>query len=324
MKKLNKILLILILCIAVCGCERCEEEEIGPSVQTLKVENVTMSSALVSGVVEDPGSDVITEKGICWSSDESEPDIFANKAKVNAWEEGEFTVKLKDLDPETTYYVRAYAINQFGIGYGEVLHFNYEWETIQDIDGNVYRIVTIGDQTWTMDNWKSTHYRDGSPISINEDDENWKTGGPALPMMCWYDNNREENDSLYGALYNYYAVANPLIAPEGWRVPSIEDYDQLQAFLGGYYVGGGKAKTTGPEWEAPNAGATNESHFSAMPGGGRSSGGFWDKGHNAYFMTTTLAGPGVMACIFYTEVPVFDTYMGTDFNTGFSLRLIKE
>jgi uncharacterized protein (TIGR02145 family) len=96
--------------------------------------------------------------------------------------------------------------------------------TVTDIDGNVYPAVKIGNQVWTMENLKTIHYNDGTPIPKMTD----STEG-----MCWYDNDMQTY-KRNGAFYSFGIVfpLNPKkIAPSGWRVPSSKDWDTLQNYL---------------------------------------------------------------------------------------------
>ncbi len=141
-----------------------------------------------------------------------------------------------------------------------------KWTTLTDVDGNVYTTVTIGTQIWMVENLKTTKFNDGSSIS-HEPDSAWFT--TSTPAYCWYDNDTVYKDT-YGALYNWHAVNTGKLAPAGWRVPTQEDMNTLATYLGGYQVAGGKLKEAGlTYWNSPNTGATNESGFSALPGGTR-------------------------------------------------------
>lgn len=102
------------------------------------------------------------------------------------------------------------------------------------------------------------------------------------------------NGRTYGKLYNWYAVADRRgLCPEGWRVPSVRDWAILEDYLGGRNIAGGKLKATGTQyWRSPNTGATNESGFSALPGGGRSFfngtfGTFFNLGSNGYWWSSS-------------------------------------
>jgi uncharacterized protein (TIGR02145 family) len=158
-----------------------------------------------------------------------------------------------------------------------------EWKgstTVIDIDGNVYHTVTIGNQTWMVENLRATHLNDGTAIPNASDTAAWFA--LLSPGYCWY-NNDTANGNTYGALYNWYAVHTGKLAPPGWHVPSDAEWTQLSTFLGGEAGAGGKMKEAGlAHWLTPNTGATNESGFMALPGGFRyPTGQFAQVGQNA-------------------------------------------
>lgn len=144
-------------------------------------------------------------------------------------------------------------------------------EYIQDIENNYYRIVSIGTQVWMVENLMVTRYNDGTPVPLVTSDSEWNN--TTSPAYTWYDNKSSE----YGALYNYYTVAdtNTLnICPIGWHVPSDAEWTILTDFLGGLGNAGGHMKEAGlSHWNAPNTGANNQSGFTGLPGGYRDSSG---------------------------------------------------
>ena len=154
--------------------------------------------------------------------------------------------------------------------------YEYETGTVTDIDGNTYQTVKIGDQWWMAENLRVTHYRNGEAIPKVTDDSEWyySTTG----AYCNYDND-DNNAVTYGSLYDWFAVNdNRNIAPEGWHVPSDEEWKELEMYLGmsqseaDAFVSrgtneGGKLKSTSG-WN-DNGNGTNESGFSAVPGGYR-------------------------------------------------------
>lgn len=146
---------------------------------------------------------------------------------------------------------------------------------LKDYDGNIYRTIQIGNQVWMAENFRGEHYIDGQ----------------SLPN-CFYDND-STNLTIYGRLYKWEGVVSSAgntkkILPDGWRIPSLSDWQQLIAFLGGDSLAGGKMKSTGTQyWLAPNEGASNESDFSAVPAGFfRVDGVFMTLGEYACFMTS--------------------------------------
>ncbi|HQP05243.1 MAG TPA: FISUMP domain-containing protein [Bacteroidales bacterium] len=149
--------------------------------------------------------------------------------------------------------------------------------TVIDIDGNVYDIVTIGSQVWMAENLKTTKYADGTPIPLTNTRSTWNAITSTSKAYCWYDNDIS-NKATYGALYTWAAAmngaasvtANPSgiqgVCPTGWHLPSDAEWTQLTNYLGGESVAGGKLKGT-ELWYPPNISATNETDFTALPGG---------------------------------------------------------
>jgi len=163
--------------------------------------------------------------------------------------------------------------------------------TVTDADGNVYNTVLIGNQCWMLENLRTTKYRDGTSIPNVTNGSTWVnlTSG----AYCWYDNNISWKD-VYGALYNWYAIdqasnGNNHLCPEGWKVPSDADFTALSTYLGGTLTGAGKMKEEGYQhWQYPNTGATNESGFTALPGGSRVwNGGFSEMNRYNWLWTST-------------------------------------
>jgi len=155
----------------------------------------------------------------------------------------------------------------------------------KDVDGNVYKVVKVGNQWWMAENLRVTRYRNTNPIPYVDDTTKWsnlQTGA-----YCDFENNLL-NSTTYGRLYNWYAVNDSRnIAPDGWHVPSDDEWKQLEIALGmsqedvhkelwrGSNVGG-KMKEVGiTHWSSPNTGANNSSGFSALPNGSRSFNGLF-------------------------------------------------
>ncbi len=195
-------------------------------------------------------------------------------------------------------------------------------DTVTDIDGHTYLTIKIGEQWWMAENLKVTRYRNGDAIPNVTDENAWsnlRTGA-----YCDYDNSAD-NAATYGHLYNWYAVNDPRgLAPEGWHVPSDAEWQTLVDYLGGESVAGGKLKETA-RWSSPNTGATNESGFSALPGGFRSlSGNFYPIGTNATFWSSTESG-GHNA--WYRYLPYSSSGVFRYSNSrqgGFSVRCVRD
>jgi len=145
--------------------------------------------------------------------------------------------------------------------------------TVTDADGNIYNTVTIGSQVWMAENLKTTKFSNGSDILLVPGNTDWSN--QTTPAYCWYENN-QSNKEIYGGLYNWYAVNTGNLCPTGWHVPSDSEWTDLANFLEGDGVAGGKLKETGTEHWENNNGATNETGFTALPGGFRYEGVFSD------------------------------------------------
>jgi uncharacterized protein (TIGR02145 family) len=196
--------------------------------------------------------------------------------------------------------------------------------SVTDIDGNVYRMVKIGDQWWMAENLKVKRFRNGDAIPNVIRNGDWTN--LATEAYCNY-NNDSSNTVIYGCLYNWYAVKDSRnIAPSGWHMPSNSEWMILVDFLGGHEVAGGKIKETGTtHWQSPNQGATNESGFSALPGGlRRLDGSYNDIGYYAYLWTSTENNTGLAGYWFLRHnSSAFDR---SDYykQCGISVRCVKD
>ena len=191
-----------------------------------------------------------------------------------------------------------------------------EYPTFTDTrDGHIYKMVTIGNQTWMAENLA---YDAGAG--------------------CYAYNNDESNVATYGRLYTWNAAmageTTPGargISPEGWHIPTIAEWQELRTYLGGAEVAGGKMKTTGTIeegtglWVSPNTAATNESGFSGLPGGLVSySGDHQALGYYGFWWSsnqTTTTAAASMNLLYYAEY-LEEQYLTKSFK--FSIRCIKD
>ncbi len=160
--------------------------------------------------------------------------------------------------------------------------------TVSDIDGYTYHTMTIGAQVWMVENLRVTRYRDGTTIpnvSGNEEWSNLNTGAYCLP-----EHESTADTNTYGLLYNFNVVHDTRrLCPEGWHVPTAEEWSALIGYLGGVDLAGGKMRETGSDlWRISVPGSTNESSFSAIPAGGRGRlGSASDAGYFATWWSST-------------------------------------
>ncbi|MEZ4778329.1 MAG: FISUMP domain-containing protein [Flavobacteriaceae bacterium] len=147
-------------------------------------------------------------------------------------------------------------------------------DTVTDIDGNVYEVVNVGPMCWLKENLRASRYNDGTPIPNITNDIEWQN----TTTGAWsnYDNN-PSNDAIYGKLYNGYVLSNSAnICPKGWRVPTIQELQDLVNYAGGDYV---SPSLRSPDlWNPPGIPATNSSGFSALPSGVRNPEGWFQEG----------------------------------------------
>ena len=209
------------------------------------------------------------------------------------------------------------------------LNLNFEdWNTatVTDIDGNVYKTVTIGSQTWMAENLKTTRYNDGTPIPLVTVQTTW--ANLSTPAYCWYNNDSiKYKTTAYGVFYNWYAVNTGKLAPKGWHIPTDDEWTTLTSFLGGSDIAGGKLKETGlSNWISPNAGATNETYFNALPCGNRANndGTFQLIGTGAFWWTSTdINGyASYFRSVGYSSTSIGRS--GTPRINGLSVRCIKD
>ncbi len=253
----------------------CDKADI-PTVTTTEITNITANSVITGGKITYGGSGNVHTRGVCWSTNPT-PSISDNITADGAGG-GSFISSISRIKDTTTYYVRAYATNKYGTGYGDIMSFK-TLQGVRDIEGNVYNTILIGTQLWMMENLKTTIYNDG--IWIPEvTDYNWCQ--LETPAYCWF------HEGV--AFYNWFTVNTGKLCPTGWHIPGDDEWTALIDHLGGYDVAGGKMKESGTiHWRSPNVGATNESGFAALPSGffNCSYGGFEAIYNTCYWWSST-------------------------------------
>ena len=170
-----------------------------------------------------------------------------------------------------------------------------ESASITDIDGNVYKTVTIGSQVWMAENLKTTKYSDGTPIPFVNNPPEWNSLTNSSKAYCWYNDDMNHKE-LYGALYTWAAAMNGEasnnlipsgvqgVCPKGWHLPSDAEWTILTDYLTyhGYAYGSsgiaiGKSMAARSGWIEYDAEGTvgndqvnnNGCGFTALPGGSR-------------------------------------------------------
>ncbi len=275
----------------------CQKRDNLPVVATVTVTAVTTSTATAGGVVSDDGGSAITARGVCWTVEE-EPKVTDSKT-VDGAGTGTFSSSIVQLDQSKRYYVRAYATNIAGTAYGKQVKFvtqsnsgiifnpAHTYDTVFGISGRAYKTINIGGRKgadggfspakdgalgdwWMAENLNESCYNDGTEIPFVSDYAVWRYLTTPAYTYCL-----GANSNTYGALYNFYVISNTKnICPEGWHVPTFDNWVNLAEALGGEQVAGGKLKEEGyTHWLTPNTGATNSSGFTGLPGGYRDDNG---------------------------------------------------
>jgi uncharacterized protein (TIGR02145 family) len=192
-----------------------------------------------------------------------------------------------------------------------------------DIEGNTYKTVRIGDQVWMAENLLTTRLSDGTEIPEVTDAVSWNE--LTTPGRCWYDNDATANKETYGALYNYHSVNSGKLCPDGWHIPTRDEWEQLRDFLGDTLTGGGKLKEEGTlHWKTPNTGAINSLGFNALPSGIRYfEGSFSSVTFFTSFWSSTEAdnNKAWYLSLYYSDAVAFMNRISK--NDGFSVRCIK-
>lgn len=200
-----------------------------------------------------------------------------------------------------------------------------KYGTVIDVDGNIYKTIKIGSQTWMAENLRVTRYRNGEEVPNVTGDEQW--AGMTSGAYCNYNNTSDlDTIATYGRLYNWYATSDDHgIAPKGWRVPSVMDWEILIEYLGGDTIASNKMKEKGAlHWGDPFQ-SDNSSGFTALPGGRRQHTYLFNNiGYYGDWWTSTENNEHSAAFLYFYY---FDSLVWKGFNykfNGYSIRCIKE
>ncbi len=352
---MKKLLLLSALFIFACSDDEGNPCIYEPTLTTEAVTDITETSATLNGVIsivsencEVPNN---TEQGFVYST-EIQPTLEDTQVNVNGTN---ISTTIEGLTPNTTYYVRAFLTNNFGDFYGDEMDFTTnevgdcdETGTVTDQDGNSYDYLCYGDQAWTIENAKMVTYRDGTPIPQVTDTSEWES----LTTGAW---SYFDNDPTKPRLYNWYAVMGihdaaslsdlslrKEFAPEGWHVPSDDEWTTLEEHLiaNGYNYDGtttgnkiakSMASTTGWNTSA-NTGASgnnqslnNSSGFNAFPEGYRNDNGSFDvEGNDAIFWSSSVHFTGRA---FYSYLNLNSSSLSSFISNkqdGFSVRFVRD
>lgn len=194
---------------------------------------------------------------------------------------------------------------------------------IKDIEGNTYKTVKIGNQTWMAENLKTTKYSNGVQLPLITDATEWSllTTGAVCQI-----NNNSSNQNPHGMLYNAYVMDSGLnVCPTGWHIPSKNEYVILSDYLGGEYVAGKQMKSATAIYKphfAPTG--SNSSGFNALPSGSRyANGNFGFKDTFALFWSSTDFSSTQKNFVLLSDDDILQ-FSNALKNNGFSIRCIKD
>ena len=299
-----------------------------PVITTEAATSITLSSAVSGGEMSEFSTSIL-EKGICWSTIQN-PTIADIKVTDNSINK-RFSINMSSLSANTVYYIRAFATNSTGTGYGDQISFttltDYSGQTgtINDADGNTYPIMGIGSQIWMARNLETTKYQDGTSILFVTSNSIWTS-----TTICYsLYNNDLANKSNYGALYNWYTIdpstTGHKICPVGWHIPSKSEFLSLLEYLGPDAAS--KLRESGTShWFAGNI-ASNASGFTALAGGIRNDtgGAFQFFRDECYFWASNsdITGGSSANYMRITETGASASYLFPKGN-GLSIRCLKD
>lgn len=268
-----------------------------PTVTSQSVGAITSITATSGGDITSDGGSAVTARGVCWATTQNP--TTSNSKTIDGSGTGVFTSSLTGLTPNTSYFLRAYATNSAGTAYGNQVSFTTASATsiVTDIDGNVYKTVTLGNQVWMKENLRVTRYNNGDLIgttatpTLNINNENM----PKYEWVYWpYTNDVVTN----GRLYTWYTVTdNRNVCPAGWHLPSDSEWETLENYLiaNGYNYDGSTtgnkiakslastarwSGSSGPGWVGTDLSLNNSSGFTAVPSGYRYTHGLFTGAYN--------------------------------------------
>jgi len=294
-----------------------------PSVTTIVVSNIGTNTATSGGNVTDDGGVAVSVRGICWSTSSNPTTTDSNT--IDGSGTGAFVINLVGLSPLTLYYVRAYATNSLGTAYGNEVTFTTQNPCpgipIVNYGGQAYNTIQIGNQCWLRENLNI-----GTRINGSQN----QTNNSFIEKYCYDD--LESNCDIYGGLYQWDEVMQYIyteglqgICPSGWHLPDDVDWDILLQNVGTAGFAGGSLKQAGTiHWAAPNNRATNNSEFTALPGGTRTNTGTF----NSLTLSTNIWSssvwnpPDATSIFLQYSRATFNVYTN-ERNNGFSGRCLK-
>lgn len=206
--------------------------------------------------------------------------------------------------------------------------------TVTDADGNIYQSLTIGNQTWLAENLKTTKYNDGTPINLWSFGTDWFSLTSPKAFFQWANTTISGQDlpiDYYGAMYNHYALESGKLAPKGWRIPTEQDFIELELYLSknGYQNNEAVALKSTAGWLNSSGNGSDAVGFNILPNGYVAFGGTATGSSliGTYATSNVAKGNLTFSSIrktisFYDQPTII--YEDNTIGLGFGVRCIKE
>lgn len=230
-------------------------------------------------------------------------------------------------------------LTQLPLLFGILFSIQLSAQTVTDIDGNVYNIVTINNAQWLKENLRVKHFNNGDPISNITNNTVWLN--LTTPALSYYNNDSITNDTLYGLLYNGYVVTDSRnVCPVNWHVATETDWNQMCYYIDpmvdttalNVYTGnmiGTKLKHPSHNYwfySTPTYAGTDDYGFSALPGGVRSASDGYCGGMNNYgnwWTSDAISSTGIYIRFLFADDPRITRTQRNVVN-GYSIRCVKD
>ncbi len=313
-------------------------------------ELITLIEASGNQVAPDPGDNqlawVVNSSGaylIYYSMEAGQCDLYIGKSNKNPFSAGQPSPPQQEvsLEPQGPQHGGAYPAYVPPLASRVISQSTpaiiKEADTgfIYDLDGNHYTVLKIGNQFWTKENLRTTQYSDTTAIAAGLSADAWSTTKSGAYAV--YDD-KPENREKYGLLYNGYAAASGKLCPEGWRVATDKDWQELEKYLG---IPGAELDRTSERgniadqlktadgWAASAYAGTNASNFSVLPAGSRKDNGeYTTLGQYGNFWTSTVYDDRYGLLYLWNHHVHFNSHavgrVYTLANNGYSCRCVKE
>jgi hypothetical protein len=250
LKANNFIITLLFVLFFFISCSKDNDNEV-PIVITAEITDIQQIFAYCGGTITSDAGSLVISRGVCWST-RQEPTI-ADDTTIDGNGAGSFTSRLSSLFPDSSYYVRAYATNSNGTGYGSTMSFTSQpYGDVSDIENNHYKTLVLGGQEWMAENLKVTRYSNNEIIPLIIDNTEWLN---QIKGAYCNLNDDPTYGQIYGRIYNrLVTIDNQNVCPTGWHIPSSDEVLNLKSTVGveiineiGFFIkaGGRQPTTTG-------------------------------------------------------------------------------